>query len=163
MLGYVSGSRPARDAVGVTVHVPERAWPGLNFCVPGHGPEAILDSPERRDPGPRNRVARAARTVGICVGRFTSAGPTGAHAPTGSFEPAPVPLDPSERGSVQAGRPRVSPHVRDHARAPQSDGALAPLAAGEHSGSREGDWRRRPRQAGTSRGPSALMRRSRRS
>lgn len=41
-LGYLSGSRAAPDASGVTVHDPGRACDGLNLVVSGHAPEAYL-------------------------------------------------------------------------------------------------------------------------
>lgn len=41
-LGYASGSRPAADATGVTVHDVDVVSPGYNLVVSGHGPEALL-------------------------------------------------------------------------------------------------------------------------
>lgn len=41
-LGYAAGVAPPRPDVGVTVHDPDRAWPGANLIVSGHAPEALL-------------------------------------------------------------------------------------------------------------------------
>lgn len=41
-IGYASGTQAAGTETGVTVLDPERAQPGLNFYVSGHGPEAVL-------------------------------------------------------------------------------------------------------------------------
>jgi hypothetical protein len=41
-LGYVEGVSAAPVASGVTVNLRDRTWPGLNFYVSGHGPEATL-------------------------------------------------------------------------------------------------------------------------
>ncbi len=41
-LPYLAGYEPAPAATGVRRHVPERAFPGLNLYVSGHGPEAVL-------------------------------------------------------------------------------------------------------------------------
>lgn len=41
-IGYVTGSRPAPPATGVTVHDRERAQQGLNFYTSGHFPGAVL-------------------------------------------------------------------------------------------------------------------------
>ena len=40
-IGYVAGSREA-DSAGVTIHVREKVYEGLNLYVSGHAPEAIL-------------------------------------------------------------------------------------------------------------------------
>lgn len=41
-LPYTGAGGAASDEVGVTVHDPERAFPGLNLYTSGHAPEAIL-------------------------------------------------------------------------------------------------------------------------
>lgn len=41
-IGYLGGSRPATQTSGVTRHDRERAYPGINLYVSGHGPEALL-------------------------------------------------------------------------------------------------------------------------
>lgn len=41
-IGYVGGSQAPRDAQLVPIHDPDRAHPGLNFFVSGHGPHAYL-------------------------------------------------------------------------------------------------------------------------
>jgi hypothetical protein len=41
-LGYAAATQNRASLRGVTVHDRERAWPGLNFYVSGHGPEAVL-------------------------------------------------------------------------------------------------------------------------
>jgi hypothetical protein len=42
VLGYLDGTQPARDRVGVTQHDPLRVAPGLNLITSGHGPVALL-------------------------------------------------------------------------------------------------------------------------
>jgi len=41
-VGYLQGYEPGGDEVGVTVHDPERAQPGLNLIVSAHEPEVLL-------------------------------------------------------------------------------------------------------------------------
>jgi hypothetical protein len=41
-LGYLAGSVRAPDDKGVTFHVRDAAYPGFNFVLSGHGPEAFL-------------------------------------------------------------------------------------------------------------------------
>ncbi len=41
-LGYTAGSRPAGGDVGVTLHDEARAFPGLNFVLSAHAPEAVI-------------------------------------------------------------------------------------------------------------------------
>ena len=41
-LGYLAGSVRAPDRKGVTIHARDAVYPGFNFVVSGHGPEAFL-------------------------------------------------------------------------------------------------------------------------
>lgn len=41
-IGYVSGSQPAPQKKGITIHEPSQTYNGLNLIVSGHAPEAIL-------------------------------------------------------------------------------------------------------------------------
>jgi len=47
-LGYLSGYRPATGKENVTLHLPEKAMPGLNLCNGGHGQSAFLTDMEGR-------------------------------------------------------------------------------------------------------------------
>ncbi len=47
-LGYLEGSKTAHEEQNVTLYDRERAFPGLNLLVSGHGPEAILFDMEGR-------------------------------------------------------------------------------------------------------------------
>lgn len=41
-IGYLSGSKPGHESVGVVVHAAEQSWSGVNLYLSGHAPEAIL-------------------------------------------------------------------------------------------------------------------------
>jgi hypothetical protein len=47
-IGYLSGTRPPRSDVTITVHEPDRVYPGLNLYTSGHFPGAILMDMEGR-------------------------------------------------------------------------------------------------------------------
>jgi hypothetical protein len=47
-LGYLTGYKPATGKVNVTLHLPEKAQPGLNLCNGGHGQSAFLTDMEGR-------------------------------------------------------------------------------------------------------------------
>lgn len=48
-IGYVDGSEPGRDLVGVTVHDASRTQAGLNLVVSAHRPEAFLMDADGRE------------------------------------------------------------------------------------------------------------------
>lgn len=48
-IGYLPGYEPAGTLEGVTVNVPDAAWPGLNLYTSGHGQEAILMDMDGRE------------------------------------------------------------------------------------------------------------------
>lgn len=48
-MAYLAGTEPAPDAVGVTVHVPDRAQPGVNLLADAHAPVAVLLDMEGRE------------------------------------------------------------------------------------------------------------------
>ncbi len=47
-LGYLTGYKPATGKENVTLHLPEKALPGLNLCNGGHGQSAFLTDMEGR-------------------------------------------------------------------------------------------------------------------
>lgn len=48
-MAYLAGTEPAPEAVGVTVHVPDRVQPGLNLLADAHAPVAVLVDMEGRE------------------------------------------------------------------------------------------------------------------
>lgn len=48
-IGYLAGSMAAPTQSGVTIHDPERAFPGLNLYTSGHGAEAVLMDMDGRE------------------------------------------------------------------------------------------------------------------